>query len=64
MSDFDSLIQRYIAVWNETDTTARRRSVEQVWTPDARYIDPLVDAQGHDGIDATMHAVQTQFPAW
>ncbi len=62
MSDFDSLIQRYITVWNETDTAARRRSVEQVWAPDARYIDPLVVAQGHDAIDATIHAVQTQFP--
>ncbi len=62
MSGFDSLIQRYITVWNETDTAARRRSVEQVWAPGARYIDPLVVAQGHDAIDATIHAVQAQFP--
>lgn len=62
MSDFDSLIQRYIAAWNEIDATARRHSVEQVWAPDARYIDPLVVAQGHDAIDATIRAVHGQFP--
>ncbi len=62
MSDFDSLIQHYIAVWNETDAAARRGAVEKVWAPDARYIDPLVVAQGHDAIDATIQAVQGQFP--
>lgn len=32
------------------------------WAPGARYIDPLVVAQGHDAIDATIQAVQGQFP--
>lgn len=64
MNDFDALIQRYIAVWNETHGTARRRAVEQVWAPDAGYIDPLVVAQGHDAIDAAIRAFHGQFPAW
>lgn len=48
-------------MWNETDAAARRRAVKQVWAPDARCVDPLVVAQGHDAIDAAIHAVQDQF---
>lgn len=33
-----------------------------MWAPDARYIDPLAAVQGHDAIDATVHAVQARFP--
>ena len=59
MSD---LIERYLACWNETDEDARRRLVEDTWTPDAEYVDPLSEAHGHDAINDTIGAVQAQFP--
>jgi hypothetical protein len=59
MSD---LAQRYLACWNETDAGARRALLEQVWSPDATYTDPLAQAQGVSAIDATIAAVQGQFP--
>src|SRR5690242_21310524 len=62
MSTHEQLAQRYIALWNETDPAARRRGVEDLWSEDARYVDPLADAQGHEAIDATIAAVQGQFP--
>jgi hypothetical protein len=56
------LIDRYLACWNETDSTARRDLITKTWADDASYIDPLVDARGHDAIDAAIAATQGQFP--
>jgi hypothetical protein len=57
-------VQRYIAAWNETEPQARRRAVAALFTEDARYVDPLVDVRGHDGIEAAIVAVHEQFPGW
>jgi SnoaL-like domain len=62
MNSFDDLAQRYIASWNETDPTARRRAVDEVYAEGARYVDPLVEAEGREAIAATIGAVQQQFP--
>ena len=64
MSDFTTLAERYIAAWNETDAQQRRRAVEELYTEDARYVDPLVEAAGREGIAATIGAVQAQFPGF
>ena len=64
MSDFPALAQRYIDTWNETDAAARLRAVEGLYTDDARYVDPLVEAAGHEQIAATIGAVQQQFPGF
>jgi hypothetical protein len=56
------VIDNYIAAWNATDPGQRRALVEQVWSDDARYVDPLTVAEGRDAIDATIAAVQGQFP--
>ena len=64
MSDPTTLAERYIAAWNETDGDARRQAVERLWTDDASYVDPLVEARGHDQITATIDAVQAQFPGF
>lgn len=62
--DTATQVQRYIAAWNETEPQARRRAVAALFTEDARYVDPLVDVRGHEGIDATIAAVHEQFPGW
>ena len=41
MTTYDELAQRYIDTWNETDPSARRAAVDQLFTEDARYVDPL-----------------------
>ncbi len=62
MSTFDELAQRYIAAWNETDAGARSAAVAALYAEDARYTDPLVDAEGRTAIAATIGAVQSRFP--
>jgi hypothetical protein len=55
---------RYLACWNEADPAARRKLIDEVWASDASYIDPLAEAHGRDDIDATIGAVQGQFPGF
>jgi hypothetical protein len=59
---YGELAERYIAIWNETDPARRRRDIDDLWAPDACYVDPLAVAEGRDAIDATIAAVQSQFP--
>ena len=61
MSDLTELTDRYFAMWNETDLARRSDIIAQTWTENATYIDPLISGVGHDGIDAMVQAVQTQF---
>jgi ketosteroid isomerase-like protein len=62
MNDLISLIDSYIDIWNEPDTSYRRALIARVWTEDARYVDPLMQGDGHEGIDAMVQAVQERFP--
>ena len=61
MSDFTKLVEQYIAAWNETDPSARRALIDEVWSADGHYIDPIAEAAGRDQVDAVIAAVQAQF---
>ncbi|WP_214410551.1 nuclear transport factor 2 family protein [Sphaerisporangium fuscum] len=62
MSDINELVTRYMATWNETDPVARRAAIDEIWAEDGTYTDPIAVAEGRDAIDATIAAVQGQFP--
>ena len=62
MQPLTDLVDRYFAAWNETDAPRRRALLERTWTDDAAYVDPLGHADGVDGINAMIAAVQAQFP--
>lgn len=62
MNQMDGLIDRYIAAWNESDPAARRQLIAAAWTADAQYVDPALQASGHDGIDAMIQSVHARFP--
>ncbi len=55
---------RYLAAWNETDPVARRTAVDEVFSADVRYTDPMADVRGAEALDATIGAVQAQFPGF
>ncbi|MBN9620580.1 MAG: nuclear transport factor 2 family protein [Actinobacteria bacterium] len=61
MSD---LIERYLACWNETDAAARQALLAEHWTEDASYVDPMAEVSGRAALDATIAAVQGQFPGF
>lgn len=61
MPDFTKLTEQYIATWNETDPSVRRALIDQLWSEDGRYIDPLADVTGPYQIDAVIAGAQAQF---
>lgn len=64
MIDAAQIVEAYIAIWNETDSAARRALIADTWTEDAAYTDPLADVTGHDAVDGLVDAVQAQFPGF
>lgn len=62
--DGRKIVDRYLAIWNETDEVKRRALIEQAWTEDAAYVDPVMKGSGHAGIDAMIAAAQAQFPGF
>ena len=61
MTEVMTVVDGYIAMWNETDPERRRSIIEETWTDDGSYVDPHADVEGADGIDALVAAVQEQF---
>ena len=62
MNTLTGLIDRYIETWNETDAGRRRDLIARTWTERARYLDPMLEGEGHDGIDTMIIGVQERFP--
>ena len=62
MRDVQSVVDGYIAMWNEPAEEARRSLVAETLTEDATYVDPLMAGEGVDGITAMIGAAQQQFP--
>src|SRR4051794_5758217 len=58
----NSVVDTYIAAFNEGDDARRRELVAAAFTDDARYLDPLMAGEGADGITAMIGAAQAQFP--
>ena len=62
MSDVTATVDTYLAMWNETDPTRRAQHVARAWTDDGRYVDPLLEAEGHAALSGMVAVVQTRFP--
>jgi hypothetical protein len=62
MNTLTDLIDRYIATWNETDGGQRRDLIARTWTENASYLDPVLQGEGRDGIDAMIVGVHERFP--
>jgi SnoaL-like domain len=61
MADVPTLVDNYIATWNERDAGRRRALVAETFADDADYLDPLMQGEGQDGIDAMIAGVQQQY---
>jgi len=58
------LVDRYIAMWNETDGRRRRDLIARTWAEKASYLDPVLSGDGADGIDAMVKAVHEKYPGY
>jgi hypothetical protein len=62
MTNITTIVDGYIAAWNESDADRRRDLVADAFADDASYVDPLMTGEGIDGIAAMIGAAQQQFP--
>ena len=62
MNNVTEVIDRFIAMWNETDTERRRGLIARTWMEDATFLDPVAQGEGPAGIDAIIRGVQERFP--
>lgn len=62
MTDVPAVVDRYIAIWNETDGARRRELIARTWREDASYRDPMLSADGAGEVDAMVAGVQQKFP--
>jgi len=62
MSHAASIANAYLQTWNETNEAQRRLLLEQHWTPNATYVDPLMRGDGPEQIAGLVGAVQQRFP--
>src|SRR6185437_16203665 len=62
MNDINTVVNNYIATWNETTPEDRRALVTDTFADGATYLDPLMSGEGREGIDAMIAGAQKQFP--
>jgi hypothetical protein len=62
MTDIASVVETYIAAWNEGDDARRRELVGRTWTEGGTYLDPMMSGAGADEITAMIGAAKAQFP--
>ena len=52
MSSLESLVDRYVAVWNEPDADRRRRGIAALWVEDGAHFTPSLEARGYEALEA------------
>src|SRR5262245_48744791 len=63
MDDVTTTVDTYLAMWNETDPGRRADHIRRAWTEDGRYVDPLLEAEGHAALADMVAGVHEQFRA-
>lgn len=58
--NFPALVERYIGVWNLGDGE-RSAAMNQVFTADVLYADPIVSLTGREALDRYIGMTQRQF---
>jgi hypothetical protein len=62
MTLIDSLVQRYLATFNETDARRRRDSLDALYGTRGGYTDPHASLVGGAAVDEFIGAIQHRYP--
>ena len=61
-STLTDVVDSYIDMWNEEDADRRADLIRTAWSDDARYRDPLLEADGHAGLSEMVATVHGHYP--
>jgi hypothetical protein len=61
-TELTTVVDTYLAMWNEPDRATRSELIEQAWVDDGHYVDPLLEATGHAELCDMVDGVRAQFP--
>jgi len=56
MNDVNDFVERYVAVWNEPDSTRRRERIAALWTPGGASLHRVLEPRGHAALEARVAA--------
>jgi hypothetical protein len=62
MSDTTAVVDAYLDALSETDPATCTELVERAWTPEGHFVDPLLEARGHEALAALADAVTGAYP--
>jgi hypothetical protein len=57
-----AVVDAYIDMWNEEDADRRADLFRRAWADDARYRDPLLEADGPAGLGEMVDNVHSHYP--
>ncbi len=60
-SKLNVLVDRYIAVWHESDAERRRRSIAHLWAEDSVQFTPSREIRGHKALEERVEAAHEEF---
>ncbi len=63
MTNIESFISRYSAVWNEADSTVRRAAIAELWAEDGIEYLSTSEYQGHEALLDRVGAAYEKFVA-
>ncbi len=52
MTDYEQLVERYVALWNESDGPQRRNRIAELWAEDGTHANKRAEWRGHQAMDA------------
>lgn len=58
----EATVDAYFAMWNEEDAARRAELIATAWADDGRYVDPMLEAEGHAALSQMVAGVHQQFP--
>lgn len=56
MQGIEELVQRFVDVWNESDSVRRRSTIELLWAAEGRHYMGAQDVGGYDALEARVAA--------
>jgi hypothetical protein len=61
--ELDQFVNRYIAIWNESDADLRREGIVALWSGDGVYLDPSTEDRGYSAIEASIASANDELVA-